>query len=224
MCYGFEQKVEAAELIRKILERKYEIDASTILEKLKEENLRPKDKILCLYKSGNKFQLSLINWGIQFSKDKPLIVNSRAETIKEKKFWRDLFEHNRCLVPMSSFYEWIEVDGKKVQHKIYIYNEEYFFVPGIIYKDKEEKLSVSIITTTPNKFIEPFHNRMPVLLSLDEALPFLNNSVDEGLLKLKPYLNYESMRKEIASFTIKRKKLESTLTAYQSSNNKQENS
>lgn len=206
MCYGFEQKVEAAELIRKILERKYDIDASAVLEKLKEENLRPKDKILCLHRAKNKFQISLINWGIQFSKDKPLIANSRTETIKEKKFWRDLFENNRCLVPMSSFYEWLEIDGKKVQHKIYIYNEEYFFVPGIMYKDKEEKLTVSIITTTPNKFIEPFHHRMPVLLSLDEALQFLNDTAEEGLKKLKPYPNSDAMRKEVLTFTINRKK------------------
>ena len=207
MCYGFESKVEAAILIQKILERKYDIDASSLTETFKKENIRPNDKILCIYREGNKLQISLINWGIKFSKDKPTIVNSRMETIKEKKFWNDLFMNNRCLVPMTSFYEWIEVNGKKVQHRVYIYNEEYFFVPGIIYKDKENNLSVSIITTTPNKFIEPFHNRMPVLLDIDEALNLLFDSSQQSVDKLKPYPKYFDMRKEIAVLPLRKKKL-----------------
>lgn len=207
MCYGFESKVEASILIQKILERKYEIDSSSLTETIKKENIRPNDKILCIYKKGNKLQISLINWGIKFSKDKPTIINSRMETIKEKKFWKDLFMNNRCLVPMTSFYEWIEVNGKKVQHRIYIYNEEYFFVPGIIYKDKEDYLSVSIITTTPNKFIEPFHNRMPVILNIDDALELLFDESQQSLEKLKPYADYTNMRKEIAVLPLRKKKL-----------------
>lgn len=208
MCYGFESKVEASILIQKILEKKYDVDASSLVETFKKENIRPNDKILCIYKKENKLQISLINWGIKFSKDKPTIVNSRMETIKEKKFWNDLFMNNRCLVPMTSFYEWIEVQGKKVQHRIYIYNEEYFFVPGIIYKDKEDNLSVSIITTTPNKFIEPFHNRMPVLLNLDDALDLLFDTSEESVEKLKPYQDYFNMRKEIAVLPIRKKKID----------------
>ncbi len=197
MCYGFEAKIEAAILVQQLLERKYNIDASALMGLIKKENIRPKDKIMCMYKEGNKLQISLINWGIQFSKDKPLIANSRTETIKEKPFWNSLFAKNSCLVPMTSFYEWITIGTKKVQHKIYIYNEEYFFVPGILYEDKEKKLSVSIITTAPNKFIEPFHNRMPVLLTLDEAVEFMSEDPDKRIKKLNPYRDNESMRKEI---------------------------
>ncbi|MFZ6033924.1 MAG: SOS response-associated peptidase [Melioribacter sp.] len=206
MCYGFETKIEAAILIRKLLEKKYNIEAKELDESFKKTNIRPNDKILCVYKEGNKLQISLVKWGIKFGKDKPNIVNSRSETIKEKKFWNDLFTNNRCLVPMTSFYEWIEVDGRKVQHKIYIYNEEYFFVPGIMYRDKEDNLSVSIITTTPNEFIEPFHNRMPVLLELDEALQFMDESAKESLKRLKPYPHSIKMRKEIAVLPIRKKK------------------
>ncbi|MGK9475762.1 SOS response-associated peptidase [Melioribacter sp. OK-6-Me] len=207
MCYGFETKIEAAILIRKLLEKKYNVEAKELDESFKKINIRPNDKILCVYKEGNKLQISLIKWGIKFGKDKPNIVNSRSETIKEKKFWNDLFTNNRCLVPMTSFYEWIEVDGKKVQHKIYIYNEEYFFVPGIMYKDKDNNLSVSIITTTPNKFIEPFHNRMPVLLELDEALQFIDESAIESLKRLRPYPHSIKMRKEVAVLPIRKKKV-----------------
>lgn len=206
MCYGFEIKLEAALLIQKILEKNYNVDVGHLTEDFKKINIRPNDKILCIYKKGSKLIFSLINWGIKFSKDKPIIVNSRIETIKEKKFWRDLFINHRCLVPMTSFYEWIEINGKKVQHRIFIYNEEYFFVPGIIYKDKDENLSVSIITTESNKFIEPFHNRMPAILHLDEALELMFDNSELCLEKIKPYENYFNMRKEIAQLPIRIKK------------------
>ena len=32
--------------------------------------------------------------------------NARAETVETKPFFRDAFKRNRCLIPMSGYYEW----------------------------------------------------------------------------------------------------------------------
>src|SRR5271155_4810359 len=35
-------------------------------------------------------------------------TNARAETILEKPIWKGPFQHSRCLVPVSGFYEWLQ--------------------------------------------------------------------------------------------------------------------
>jgi putative SOS response-associated peptidase YedK len=40
--------------------------------------------------------------------------NARAETVETKPFFRDAFKRNRCLIPMSGYYEWQDTpDGKQ---------------------------------------------------------------------------------------------------------------
>jgi putative SOS response-associated peptidase YedK len=40
--------------------------------------------------------------------------NARAETVAEKPFFREAFKRNRCLIPVSAYYEWEDTpDGKQ---------------------------------------------------------------------------------------------------------------
>ena len=39
--------------------------------------------------------------------------NARAETVEIKPFFRGAFKRNRCLIPMSGYYEWQDAPGSK---------------------------------------------------------------------------------------------------------------
>jgi putative SOS response-associated peptidase YedK len=39
-------------------------------------------------------------------------TNARAETILEKPIWKEPFQHSRCLVPVSGFYEWVRPESR----------------------------------------------------------------------------------------------------------------
>jgi len=183
MCSRFENK-ETGESIFKTLKKdfagKFIIEN---VEETKQVNIAPTNNVLSITSEEDSYHLKEMNWGIQFNKEKksPLIFNSRIETIKDKKFWTNLFYKNRCLIPATAFYEWKEIGKVKIPHRISLKNDELFFLPSIfVMIDTEPK--ASIITTSPNGFMKNVHRRMPVILKKDLSMNYL---VDEPLKALE---------------------------------------
>ena len=109
-----------------------------------------------------------------------------------------LFDRNRCIVPMTAFYEWKKEKTKKVPYRISLKNEEMFFVPGLYNKDKEGKKTISLITTEPNDFMKSIHNRMPVILNMKDAIEYLNADVENNFERCLPYKDSDNMEMEAA--------------------------
>ena len=185
MCGRFETKPSLQALILALEEEGIELEFKD--EKKKAVNIAPKDKIFSITKEESSFKLLLTNWGIKFKPDSPLIFNSRIETIKEKKYWFSLFDKNRSLVPMSAFYEWKKEGTRKIPYRIFLPDQEIFFVPALYYRDKEENFFSSLITTTPNEFIKHVHHRMPVIFKIKDGINYLGGNVDENLSRCIPY-------------------------------------
>jgi len=162
------------------------------------EDIKPTEKILSVILKSDIYHLKKVNWGIKFKEDSPLIFNSRIETIKEKVYWNKLLANNKCIIPMTAFYEWKKEGKKKTKYRVYLPDENLFFVPAVFVKDKEENISASLITTVPNNFIKQIHHRMPVILDLNSAIKFLNDDVENSIDKCVPYDDKKEMDMEIA--------------------------
>jgi putative SOS response-associated peptidase YedK len=200
MCGRFESKPNAEGLLKQL----EQLNIDLIVEKdngLKTVNIAPTEKITGIRKQKDKFLLTSYDWGIKFSKSSPLIFNSRMETIIEKKFWQNTFNRNRCLIPMSAFYEWKKEGGKKVPYRIFLKTEDLFFVPALYYANKENGLSASLLTTTPNEFIKPIHHRMPIIFTYQNAVSFLINTIDQNLKLCIPFPNPRIMEMERVNLT-----------------------
>ncbi|MEX0616626.1 MAG: SOS response-associated peptidase [Candidatus Woykebacteria bacterium] len=147
--------------------------------------------------SPNK--VGLMKWGLIpfWSKDPKIAystINARSETVETSPAFRKPFKSQRCLVPVSFFYEWKRIDKKtKTPYLFKLANDNVFSFAGLydIWKDAEEKefKTYTIITTTPNKLMEPVHNRMPVILSKEDEEVWLNIETDVKTLHslLDPY-------------------------------------
>ena len=195
MCGRFESKPNSEGLLKQL----EQLNIDLIVEKdneLKTVNIAPTEKITGIRKLEVKYLLSSYEWGIKFSNTSPLIFNSRIETIKEKQFWLDSFDMNRCLIPMSAFYEWRKEGSKKVPYRIFLKTEDLFFTPALYYKNNENSYYASLITTTPNEFIKPIHHRMQVIFTYQNAVSFLTNTLDENLKLCIPFPNPENMGME----------------------------
>ena len=198
MCGRFENKVREGWMMQKFAELDISIFFKSSEDKRKMENIAPTNSILSILNTDSDFFAENNKWGIKFSDKSPLIFNSRIETITNKPFWKGLFDKNRCIVPMTAFYEWKKINTKKVPHRITLKNEEMFFVAGLFHKDKQGLKFISLITTEPNAFMKDIHHRMPVILNMKEAISFLNDDVENNFEKCLPYKHSENMLVELA--------------------------
>ncbi|HEX2869123.1 MAG TPA: SOS response-associated peptidase [Ignavibacteriales bacterium] len=190
MCGRFENNIQVEDLFEAL-----QTKGAPVKVELPRENIAPTQKIMTVVEKGNELSLIPMNWGIKFSEGSHLIFNSRIETIKEKPYWQRLFSENKCLVPMTAFYEWKKEGTRKVPYRIFLPNERFFFVPAL-YVEKDMQLYASLITTAPNKFIEKLHNRMPVILKMNEALEYLRCDSETNLNKCVPLSSAEKMDME----------------------------
>ena len=114
------------------------------------------------------------------------------ETVYEKPFFRGAVKHNRCLIPVSGYYESQDTLGGK---------QPYYFTardgsPALTIeglwdecRDKvsgETLRSCTMIITEPNEFVAAIRDRMPVLLTEKDYEPWLRGRA--GLELLKPVL------------------------------------
>ncbi len=124
-------------------------------------------------------ELTVMRWGLVpfWSRDGKSAfntINAKAETITTSALYREPFKRRRCLVPADWFYEWKKVEAKTKQpYAIVMKDDSLFAFAGLWerWKDKEtgEILETyTILTTDPNKLMEPIHNRMPVILAMKD--------------------------------------------------------
>jgi putative SOS response-associated peptidase YedK len=95
-------------------------------------------------------------------------INARSETVFESRLYRDLIGHQRCIVPLSGFFEWKNEGQRKRPFKIHLQNNQIMSVGGIWDTwragTKDERRSFSIMTTAANGLMRDIHDRMPVIL------------------------------------------------------------
>jgi len=123
-------------------------------------------------------RLALYHWGFSPSFASSLIINARGESVENKPTFRDSFYKRRCLVPVTSFYEWQDTNKGKIKYKISLKKEDLFSLAAIykVYQtdDGKSRPSYCIITTSAVRKIKPIHPRMPVILSPAEEKIWLN--------------------------------------------------
>ncbi|HZW39808.1 MAG TPA: SOS response-associated peptidase family protein [Ignavibacteriaceae bacterium] len=195
MCGRFENNLSAIELTDRI---KKDFPEFLFREDflMRRENISPTDNILTVVKTNGDYLFKPMGWGIKFNTDSPLLFNSRIETIKSKDFWLNLYNTNRCIVPMTGFYEWKKEEDKKVPYRIFLEDYDYFFVPAL-YSSKNGLPFASLITTTTNNFMKTLHHRMPVILLPDKGMNYLTNTLEENLINCIPLDDSIKMRATI---------------------------
>lgn len=152
-------------------------------------NIAPTQKVavIRLDQAGEK-RLDYLQWGLipSWAKESSIgskMINARSETVAEKPAFRQALRQRRCIVPASGFYEWKQ-EGKR-KHPLYISlgDSTLMAFAGLwdAWRAPDGGIieSCTILTTAANEMIEPFHQRMPVILHPDQHDAWLDPKLAE---------------------------------------------
>jgi len=140
-----------------------------------------------------------LRWGLvpHWAKDSSggaKLINARGETIADKPSFRDAYRNRRCVIPADGFYEWSR-EGARIPFAVARKDREMMPFAGLWerWTDRasgETIRTCTIVTTTANEICAPIHDRMPVILALDDVGRWLGDEpADPDALAalLRPY-------------------------------------
>jgi len=171
---------------------------------------------------GIKKVLRWMRWGLvpSWVKDEEALsigsrmINARIESVTEKPSFRKAVALRRCVIPMSSFFEWhTDPEGTKEPFRIYSKAVPFLSVAGIFEEWKrhgasdsvpERMTTFSLLTCDANAFMERIHHRMPVVLEAEQQRRWLDPSVRTGSAALESLAGFRGEHPDWTSDRVSR--------------------
>ncbi len=150
-------------------------------------NIAPMDWAPVMLRENGILQARLMRWGLvpPWAEDSiaTRTINARSETVSEKPAFRSAFRSRRCLIPSNGYYEWMGEGKTKQACFIHPLGGGLMTFAGL-HEEKEGLETFTIITCEPNQKLLQLHDRMPVVLSKDEAEAWISDLPAQKLLSL----------------------------------------
>ena len=136
-------------------------------------NIAPQENVFVIVNKGTN-HIQNMKWGLIpfWAPDKSIgakMINARCETIWKKNAFKHAIKQKRCIIPASGFFEWKKEGSAKIPYFIKVSDQPIISFAGIYDHWYTEQgyaiLSFAIITTDANEFVNPIHDRMPVILT-----------------------------------------------------------
>ncbi len=149
------------------------------------DNLCPSETVSTIVQPDQQLLQADMQWGIQPTWSKRLLINAQSETVATKPTFAQAFAVNRCLVPCSGWYEWRKEDDKKQKYYFSHQQQQPLYMAGISFYNNNSQAQVVTLTTKPNPLCEQYHHRMPVLILPEHIQTWLQpSSALENLMPL----------------------------------------
>lgn len=165
-------------------------------------NITPQTKVPIFIEN----KLTMATWGffpdwIKNQKNSKPLFNTRWETVQEKRTFKAAFKKHRCLVPISGWYEWKNVNDEKQPYFFYKQNE-LLKAAGLYWLRSSGDIEFSIITKEAEDNLLTIHNRTPLILNNDSQKLWtshidLNNLYSDISKQKNPSINFHRVSKSV---------------------------
>lgn len=161
----------------------------------------PSQEALIIRQRNGQLSSEYMFWGFPGVQKNNLHINARAESVLEKKSFRESVLHRRCVIPAKGFYEW-----NKEKEKFRFSREEdgtLLFMAGFYNMFREQNRFV-ILTTEANSSVSLVHERMPLVLERKEIDSWVMDDkfIDYALRKTSPLLKKQTDYEQMKLFTL----------------------
>ena len=133
-------------------------------------NIKPTQDVSIVINDRDAVRTVDARWWCQFDgsrewSTKYATFNANIERLESSPMWSKLLTRKRCIMPVTSFYEWPEKGKPPVE--IRANGGKPFALAGLWstwFDEGAERQSFAVITTQANEFMTTYHRAMPVIL------------------------------------------------------------
>jgi len=161
-------------------------------------NIAPTQPIPVVIVENGVRHFRLMRWGLlpAWVKDPrkfTLLINARAETVREKPAFKNAIRRRRCLIPADGYYEWRAEGPRKRPYFIHHRDGTPIGLAGLaetwMGPNGEELDTVAIVTAPASADLAALHHRVPVTLRADDFERWLDcrdDTAETVMLLLAP--------------------------------------
>lgn len=167
-------------------------------------NIAPSQDVFTVVKGKDGNRGGFLRWGLipSWANDAKIgykMINARAETVDKKPSFKNLLLRRRCFIIANGFYEWKKIGDEKQPYHMRQKNKEPFAFAGLWdrWENNGQMIqSCTMITTEPNKLVQPIHDRMPVILTKEAERIWLDPSVEDPVQLKRLLVPFPSAKME----------------------------
>ncbi len=189
MCASFLQRKAAGPLAQSLKADFFETEDNP-----RKSLIFPKYQASILVRGESKPILTNCHWGLLMrfmkpgGKSKYATHNAKTETFEKSPLYGPAWRAGqRCVIPVSEFYEWKGVAGSKTRLAIQEKGADETMIAGIWDVTDHGQMNFTMMTTDPNEFMKSIHDRMPVVLTDWEKYLSEKTSLAEARSMLVPF-------------------------------------
>jgi len=148
-----------------------------------QHNIAPTQPVGVVLVEQGARHFRLMRWGfipgwVKDPRTFTLVINARAETVREKPAFRNAIRRRRCLIPADGYYEWHTVGNQKHPYFIYPRRGGPIGFAGVAETwsgpNGEEVDTVAIVTAAAKGGLAMLHHRVPVTIQPDDFARWLD--------------------------------------------------
>jgi len=138
-----------------------------------QHNIAPTQPVPVVIIENGARHFRLMRWGlwpawVKDPRNFTLLINARAETIREKPAFKNAIRRRRCLIPADGYYEWHTSDQRKRPYFIHRRDGRPIGLAAIaetwMGPNGEEMDTVAIVTAPASADLAVLHHRVPVTI------------------------------------------------------------